>query len=49
VRLGPRCYVASPLGFTEAGRCYYGDVYLPALNSVVTPVDPWSLTRPTKR
>lgn len=40
----PRCYVASPLGFTEAGREYYGDVYLPALATVVTPVDPWTLT-----
>lgn len=40
----PRCYIASPLGFTEAGRAYYEDVYLPALARVVTPVDPWSLT-----
>lgn len=40
----PRCYVASPLGFTEAGREYYVDVYLPALATVVTPVDPWALT-----
>jgi len=40
----PRCYVASPLGFTEAGREYYREVYLPALASVVTPVDPWALT-----
>lgn len=40
----PRCYVASPLGFTEAGRLYYADVYLPALAGVVEPVDPWSLT-----
>ena len=39
-----RCYVASPLGFTEAGRHYYAEVYLPALAAVVTPVDPWSLT-----
>jgi nucleoside 2-deoxyribosyltransferase len=39
----PRCYIASPLGFTEAGRDYYARVYLPALRSVVTPVDPWSL------
>jgi nucleoside 2-deoxyribosyltransferase len=38
-----RCYVASPLGFTEAGRDYYERVYLPALASVVEPVDPWSL------
>jgi nucleoside 2-deoxyribosyltransferase len=40
----PRCYVASPLGFTEAGRDYYRRVYLPALATVVSPVDPWALT-----
>jgi nucleoside 2-deoxyribosyltransferase len=40
----PRCYVASPLGFTEAGRDYYARVYLPALAAVVEPVDPWTLT-----
>jgi nucleoside 2-deoxyribosyltransferase len=39
-----RTYVASPLGFTEAGRTYYGRVLLPALATVVDPVDPWSLT-----
>ena len=39
----PRCYVASPLGFTEAGRDYYARVYLPALATVVEPVDPWAL------
>lgn len=39
----PRCYVASPLGFSEAGRHYYAEVYLPALEEVVEPVDPWSL------
>jgi nucleoside 2-deoxyribosyltransferase len=38
-----RCYVASPLGFTEAGRDYYERVYLPMLATVVEPVDPWSL------
>ena len=37
----PRCYVASPLGFTDAGRDYYARVYLPALAEVVEPVDPW--------
>jgi nucleoside 2-deoxyribosyltransferase len=40
----PRCYIASPLGFTEAGRDYYARVYLPALATVVLPVDPWALT-----
>ncbi|MGH2849437.1 MAG: nucleoside 2-deoxyribosyltransferase [Solirubrobacteraceae bacterium] len=39
-----RCYLASPLGFTEAGRDYYARVYVPALAAVVTPVDPWALT-----
>ena len=43
----PRCYVASPLGFTEAGREYYDRVYLRALAAVVEPVDPWSLERVT--
>jgi nucleoside 2-deoxyribosyltransferase len=40
----PRCYVASALGFSEAGAHYYEHVYLPALRAVVTPVDPWALT-----
>jgi nucleoside 2-deoxyribosyltransferase len=40
----PRCYIASPLGFTEAGRYYYANVYVPALSAVVEPVDPWALT-----
>jgi nucleoside 2-deoxyribosyltransferase len=42
--MAPRCYVASPLGFTEPGRDYYRRVYLPALAAVVEPVDPWALT-----
>ena len=37
----PRCYVASPLGFNEAGLFYYRQRYLPALSDVVDPVDPW--------
>jgi len=41
-----RCYIASPLGFSEAGRHYYREVYLPALAAVVEPVDPWALTTP---
>jgi nucleoside 2-deoxyribosyltransferase len=40
----PRAYVASPLGFTAAGRDWYDRVYLPALRAVVEPVDPWALT-----
>ncbi|HEY1539013.1 MAG TPA: nucleoside 2-deoxyribosyltransferase [Solirubrobacteraceae bacterium] len=42
----PRAYIASPLGFSEAGRAYYADTYLPALSEHVEPVDPWALTRP---
>jgi nucleoside 2-deoxyribosyltransferase len=45
---GRRCYVASPLGFSEAGRHYYHGVLLPALATVVTPIDPWSLTSPVE-
>jgi nucleoside 2-deoxyribosyltransferase len=44
----PRCYLASPLGFTEAGRDYYARVYVPALAAVVTAVDPWALTSPAE-
>lgn len=40
----PRCYVASPLGFSETTRPWYRDVLLPALAALVEPVDPWSLT-----
>ena len=39
----PRCYLASPFGFTDAGRHYYRDVFVPALAGVIDPVDPWSL------
>lgn len=42
----PRCYIASPLGFSEGGRFYYKEVYLPALSQVVSPVDPWSVATP---
>ncbi len=42
----PRCYVASPLGFTEAGRTYYREHYLPALARVVEVVDPWTQVVP---
>jgi hypothetical protein len=38
-----RCYVASPLGFNDAGRTYYYEHYLPALEGVVLPVDPWAM------
>lgn len=40
----PRCYVASPLGFSETTRPWYRGVLLPALAQLVEPVDPWSLT-----
>lgn len=40
----PRCYVASPLGFSETTRPWYRDVLLPRLAEVVEPVDPWALT-----
>ena len=42
----PRAYVASPLGFSEAGRAYYAERYLPALREHVEPVDPWTLSLP---
>ncbi len=42
----PRAYVASPLGFSEAGRAYYAERYLPALREHVLPVDPWTLSLP---
>lgn len=42
----PRAYVASPLGFSEAGRAYYAERYLPALRVHVEPVDPWALAAP---
>ena len=43
-----RCYIAGPLGFTEPGRRYHHEVYLPALGVLVEPVDPWALTTPTE-
>jgi nucleoside 2-deoxyribosyltransferase len=36
--------VASGLGFSDAGAHYHAQVYLPALRTVVSPVDPWALT-----
>lgn len=39
----PSCYIASPLGFSEAGRYYYGQILLPALEKLIEPVDPWAL------
>ena len=45
-RARPRAYIASPLGFSEAGRYYYATRYLPVLAEHVEPVDPWALTAP---
>jgi nucleoside 2-deoxyribosyltransferase len=42
----PRAYIASPMGFSEAGRAYYAEHYLPALREHVLPVDPWTLSLP---
>ena len=44
----PRCYLASPLGFSEAGRAYYAERYVPALAEHVEPVDPWTLSLPAE-
>jgi nucleoside 2-deoxyribosyltransferase len=38
----PRCYIASPLGFSEATKGYYEHTYLPELRKFVEPVDPWA-------
>jgi nucleoside 2-deoxyribosyltransferase len=40
----PRIYVASPLGFTDAGRTYNDAVLLPAVrNAGFEPLDPWEV------
>jgi len=39
----PRCYVASPLGFSESTRGYYVERLLPALAEHVEAIDPWAL------
>lgn len=44
----PRCYVASPLGFSEAGRDFYAARYLPVLAEHVEPIDPWALSLPAE-
>ena len=43
----PRCYVASPLGFSEAGRDYHAR-FVQALVEHVEPVDPWTLSQPAE-
>jgi len=40
----PRCYLASPLGFSEPGRAYYYDTLIPALSDLVEVVDPWAIS-----
>jgi nucleoside 2-deoxyribosyltransferase len=44
----PRCYLASPLGFSDTTRGYYENEYLPALARHVQPVNPWALTSKTE-
>ena len=40
-----KIYVASPLGFTEAGRLYSNTVLLPAVRAAgFEPLDPWAVT-----
>jgi nucleoside 2-deoxyribosyltransferase len=39
----PRVYLASPLGFTEAGRHWAATVYVPAVRAAgFEPADPWA-------
>jgi nucleoside 2-deoxyribosyltransferase len=41
---GPRIYVASPLGFSEAGRHFYTEVLIPHLRGLGYEIlDPWAL------
>ena len=40
-----RIYMASPLGFSEAGRAFYESMLLPIVRSLGhEPLDPWTLT-----
>jgi nucleoside 2-deoxyribosyltransferase len=44
-----RIYIASPLGFSEAGSDFYNNRLIPQLKSLGHEVfDPWKLTDPTK-
>src|SRR2546427_11387224 len=44
-----RIYMASPLGFSEAGRHFYNSVLVPFVASLGYHVlDPWALTDPRK-
>ena len=43
-RVAPRIYIASPLGFTDAGRRYSEQVLLPAVRAAaLEPLDPWDV------
>ena len=45
----PRIYLASPLGFSEAGRYFYQSVLVPYVKRLGYDVlDPWALTDPGK-
>jgi nucleoside 2-deoxyribosyltransferase len=49
-RVQPTIYVASPLGFTDAGRTYSDEVLLPAIRAAgLEPLDPWSVEPETLR
>jgi nucleoside 2-deoxyribosyltransferase len=40
--MAPKIYIASPLGFTDAGRMYSEQVLLPAVRAAgLEPLDPW--------
>jgi nucleoside 2-deoxyribosyltransferase len=44
-----RVYMASPLGFSEAGRHFYASVLIPFVSGLgYEVVDPWALTDPRK-
>ncbi len=44
-RGGARAYLASPLGFSEAGRHWHDGVLVPALEAIgLTIINPWELT-----
>jgi nucleoside 2-deoxyribosyltransferase len=44
-----RVYLASPLGFSEAGRHFYAGVLLPLVRDLGCEVlDPWALTEPAR-
>ena len=45
----PRIYLASPLGFSQAGRHFYDGVLLPFVRGLGYDVlDPWTLTEPAR-